>query len=52
MLSPALLQHGVKRSRVPAVPDSIEVERQKRLKEAQRIVEYRTLLNQFYDKVS
>ncbi|GAA5921947.1 hypothetical protein JCM3775_003430 [Rhodotorula graminis] len=42
--------HGVKRSRVPPVPDSEEVARRKRDKELQRIDEYRTLLEGVLDK--
>ncbi|GAA5891157.1 hypothetical protein JCM8208_002520 [Rhodotorula glutinis] len=42
--------HGVKRSRVPPVPDSEEVARRKHDKELQRIDEYRTLLESVLDK--
>ncbi|GAA5840690.1 hypothetical protein JCM9279_007404 [Rhodotorula babjevae] len=42
--------HGVKRSRVPPVPDSEEVARRKRDKELQRIDEYRSLLDGVLDK--
>lgn len=57
-LSPDLLtrfsassQHGVKRSRIPPVPDSEEVARKKREKELKRIEEYRTLLKDVQDRV-
>jgi hypothetical protein len=46
------LQHGIKRSRVPPVPDSAEVERKKREKEAKRIEEYTGLVSALREKVS
>lgn len=45
-------QHGVKRSRVPPVPDSAEVERKKRDKQQEMIREYTGLVNELQAKVS
>ncbi|GAA5925058.1 hypothetical protein JCM1841_004061 [Sporobolomyces salmonicolor] len=44
--------HGVKRSRVPPVPDSAEVERKKRDKEAKRIEEYNGLMKELQDQMA
>lgn len=44
-------QHGVKRSRVPPVPDTAEVARKKQDKETKRIQEYTALLEQLYATV-
>ncbi|GAA5859386.1 hypothetical protein JCM1840_004591 [Sporobolomyces johnsonii] len=44
--------HGVKRSRVPPVPDSAEVERKKRDKEAKRIEEYTGLIRELQNKMA
>lgn len=49
---PASLQHGVKRSRIPPVADSAEVERKKREKEAKRIEEYTGLVTALRKLVS
>lgn len=49
---PLRLQHGIKRSRVPPIPDSAEVERKKREKEAKRIEEYTGLVSVLREKVS
>ncbi|GAA6003834.1 hypothetical protein JCM10207_006429 [Rhodosporidiobolus poonsookiae] len=50
--APLVLQHGVKRSRVPPVPDSAEVERKKREKEDRRIQEYTALMKEVQDKAA
>ncbi|GAA6000724.1 Rab geranylgeranyltransferase BET4 [Rhodotorula paludigena] len=44
--------HGVKRSRIPPVPDSEEVARKKREKELKRIEEYRALLKDVQDRAA
>ncbi|KAL8293778.1 hypothetical protein RQP46_000479 [Phenoliferia psychrophenolica] len=40
--------HGVKRARVPPVPDSVEVARKKQEKEDKRIDEYKSLIDKLY----
>ena len=44
-------QHGVKRARVPPIPNSAEVERKKQEKENRRIDEYTALLAKLYEAV-
>ncbi|GAA5876847.1 hypothetical protein JCM16303_006307 [Sporobolomyces ruberrimus] len=44
--------HGVKRSRVPPVPDSAEVERKKRDKQQEMIKEYTGLVNELQAKIN
>lgn len=49
--SPAHPQHGVKRIRLPPVPDSAEIERKRLEKEAIKIKQYQELLESLYAKV-
>ncbi|GAA5889200.1 hypothetical protein JCM6882_000673 [Rhodosporidiobolus microsporus] len=44
--------HGVKRSRIPPVPDSEEVERKKREKELKKIAEYKGIMEELQAKAA